>query len=176
MQHSGRGLARNQDLEGDAERPAALSKELSDFLLELSIGVHRYAMYPGDHPALQEAGEKVLGSLGRLLTNRSHVALGVAQSQLVIEGLATEADHPVPGDLARRLHGHQLGAATFAQGVESHGILGLLRALARDSQRDGKPLGLLPPDEMPSWRHVRVYPLGYERLELREDVEARGLA
>lgn len=163
----------HQDLEGDAQRTAALSKELSDFLLELSIAVHRAAMYPGEHPALQEAAGKLLASLSRLLEHRSQVAIGVAQSQLVIEGVATEADHPVLGDLARRLHGHQLGAITFARGAESDEVLALLYMLARDSQREGVPLGLLSPDELPRWPHVRVYPLGYERLEFREETEAR---
>ena len=32
---------------------AALSKELSDFLLELSIGLHKNAIYPAGHPLLE---------------------------------------------------------------------------------------------------------------------------
>ncbi len=169
-------MNRHQELEGEAERSAALSKELSEFLLELSIGVHRFAMYPGDHPALQEAGETVLAGLSRLFADRSQLAIGVAQSQLVIEGVATEAEHPVLGDLARRLHAHQLGAVTFAKGAERDEVLDLLHTLAQDPQRDGEPLGLLPPDRLPRWPHVRVYPMGYERLEFVEDADARGLA
>jgi len=34
---------------------AALSRELGDFLIELSIALHEHAMYPEGHPSLAPA-------------------------------------------------------------------------------------------------------------------------
>lgn len=148
------------------KRTTALSKELSDFLLEFSIGVHRYSMYPPDHPSLGPAARNLTGRLGELLLERRVLSIGVAQEQLVIEGVATESRHPVLADLAKRLHGHQLGAVSFAKGFFPAEIEALLRTLAQDPERDGNPLGLLPREEIPRWDHVTLYPVGYDQLAL----------
>ncbi len=151
------------------KQEAALSRELSEFLLEFSIGVHRHAMYPPGHPSLLPAAENIIGRLSELFADRRSLSIGVAQDQLVIEGVATDSRHPVLSDLARRLHGHQLGALSFAKGAMFVEVEGLLSTLSRDPEREGDPLGLLSRDEIPSWEHIRLYPLGYEQLEMRED-------
>ena len=83
-----------------AER-AALSRELSELLIELSIAVHRFAMYPPGHPSLAPAVDNVLGRLAEVFVDREQLSIGVAQKQLVIEGMATEARHPVLGGRSR---------------------------------------------------------------------------
>ncbi len=149
-----------------APQRAALSRGLSDFLIELSIAVHRYAMYPIGHPSLGPATDTVAQSLGRLLDARPQLSIGVAQKQLVIEGVATDPRHPVLSDLARRLHGHQLGAVTFLPGVDAWELEGMLGTLSADTDRQAAPIGTLPVDEIPSWEHVRLYPVGYDRLAI----------
>ncbi len=155
--------------ESGREKAAALSRELSEFLLELSIGVHRYAMYPEKHPSLLPAGENIIGRLAELFRDRRTLSIGVARDQLVIDGVATDSSHPVLSDLARRLHGHQLGAMTFDKGTVAHEVEGLLKTLAQDPEREGDPLGLLPRDRIPDWAHVHIYPLGYDQLEMKDE-------
>ena len=155
---------------GDGQtKTAELSRELSEFLLELSIGVHRYAMYPQTHPSLLPAAENIIGRLGEIFMDRRTLSIGVAKDQLVIEGLATESKHPVLRDLAKRLHGHQLGAMTFTKGVVVKEVEGLLLTLAKDPEREGEPLGLLPQDQIPSWEHARLFPLGYDSLDWKDE-------
>src|SRR5438034_10115806 len=96
---------------------AALSRELADFLIELSIALHKHAMYPKGHPSLAPAAAGVTRRSALLLENRSTLSLGVARRQLVIEGIATDPKHPVLGELAERLHRHHLGALPFRKGV-----------------------------------------------------------
>jgi len=153
------------------QKSAALSRELSEFLLELSIGVHRYAMYPETHPSLMPAAENIIGRLAELFMDRRTLSIGVARAQLVIDGVATDSAHPVLSDLARRLHEHQLGALSFAKGAVAHEVEGLLKTLAQDPEREGEPLGLMPKDQIPEWPHVRLYPLGYDQLEMKDDGE-----
>lgn len=154
------------------QRTKALSRELSEFLLELSIGVHRYAMYPPGHPSLMPAAENIIGRLGEIFMEQRMLSIGVAREQLVIDGVATDTKHPVMRDLARRLHDHQLGALSFTKGVVVHEVEDLLSTLAQDPERDGEPLGLMPREEIPSWEHTRIYPLGYDALELKDEGEA----
>ncbi len=150
------------------KKQATLSRELSEFLIGLSIAVHRFAMYPGDHPSLAPAAEKVITALADLLQARPALALGVAQKQLMVEGVATDERHPVLSDLARRLHSHQLGALSFTSGTTLQEIEQLLRTLSVEPERGGRPLGLLPEETRPTWEHVKLLSVGYERLELKD--------
>jgi len=147
---------------------AALSRELGDFLIDFSIGVHRYAMYPEDHPSLEPIVDKIVRDLGRLFLSRQHLSIGVAARQLIIEGVATDSSHPVLADLATRLHSHQLGAVSFQLGVTAPEISGLLSALAEKSERGSLPLGLRDDDAFPRWEHARLYKVGYDKLELKD--------
>jgi hypothetical protein len=147
---------------------ATLSRELADFLVELSIALHKHAMYPEGHPSLAPAAAAVTRRATLLLADRGTLSLGVARDQLVIEGVATDPKHPVLHDLAGRLHRHHLGAMTFRHGVEPGEVADLLRTLAVDAERTDQPLGLGPAERLRAWEHVRLYPVTFERLELVE--------
>ncbi len=151
-----------------AER-ATLSRDLADFLIELSIALHKHTMYPEGHPSLAPAAAGVTRRVEQLVVNRSTVSLGVARHQLVIEGVATDPTHPVLAELAGRLHRHHLGAITFRRGLEVGEVANVLKTLAVDAERSGEPLGLGPPERMRAWAHVQLHPLTYERLELVDD-------
>ena len=154
----------------EEKKQATLSREFSRFLIELSMAVHRYAMYPPDHPSLAPAVENVVGRLSDLFESRPAVSIGVAQRQLVIEGVATDSRHPVLSDLARRLHGHHLGAISFARGTKTREVEEVLQLLASETERGGEPVGLLATELIPSWEHAHVYPIGYDQLEMKSVV------
>src|SRR5437660_10015190 len=97
---------------------ATLSRDLADFLIELSIALHKHAMYPEGHPSLAPAAAGVTRRAGLLLEDRATLSPGVARQQLVIEGVATDPKHPVLAELAARLHRHHPGAATRRRGVQ----------------------------------------------------------
>jgi hypothetical protein len=155
-----------------AER-AALSRELSEFLVELSIALHKHAMYPKGHPSLEPAVQGVVRRGEALLRDRASLSLGVARNQLVIEGVATDPRHPVLAELAGRLHRHHLGAITFSRGLEPGEVEDVLRVVAVEADRSGKPLGLGDPTKLSVWAHIRLHPMTYERLELLD--QAPGL-
>ena len=146
-----------------------LSRDLADFLIELSIALHKHAMYPEGHPSLAPAAAGVTRRAELLLEDRTTLSLGVARQQLVIEGVATDPKHPVLAELAARLHRHHLGAVTFRRGVETAEVASVLKTLAVDAERSGQPLGLGAPERLRAWAHVQLHPLTYERLELVED-------
>jgi hypothetical protein len=147
-----------------AER-VTLSREFSGFLVELSIALHKHAMYPLEHPSLEPAAASVTRRLERLFEDRDMVALGVARRQLIIEGVATDPNQPVLRRLAEALHRQHLGAVSFVRGVDPSEIGGALRELVRDVERDG-PIGLVKPEHLPEWRHLRLHPLTFDRLAL----------
>ena len=148
------------------EKRATLPRELSDFLIELSIALHKHAMYPGGHPTLGPAAEGVARRLDSLLGARGKLSLGVARDQLIIEGVATDPKNPVLHDLAERLHRHHLGAVSFTRGVSPAELEDALKLVAMDADRNADPIGLRPADRIPRWPHLELYPLTFERLEL----------
>src|SRR5438874_2798225 len=145
---------------------SALSRELADFLIELSIALHKHAMYPEGHPSLAPAAGGVTRRAEHLFEERTTLALGVARQQLVIEGDATDSKNPLLSELAGRLHRHHLGAVTFHRGIRPSEVTDLLKTLAIDGERSGEPLGLGPPERLRVWDHVRLHSVTYERLEL----------
>ncbi|HEV7837105.1 MAG TPA: hypothetical protein VGO75_03490, partial [Gemmatimonadaceae bacterium] len=149
---------------------AALSRELGDFLLELSITLNKHAIYPTRHPLLDVAIDGVANRLGLLFVEeRDSLSIGVARKQLIIEGVATDPDNPVLKELAQRLHKHHVGAVKFLRGIAREELAEALSALAVDPQRSEKPIGLETERLSEVWSHVRFFPLTYDRLQLIED-------
>lgn len=150
---------------------AALSRELANFLIELSIALHKHTMYPEGHPSLEPTIVAVIRRAEHLFEGRTTLALGVARSQLVIEGVATDPKNPLLAELAGRLHRHHLGAVTFHHGLRVNEVADLLRTLAVEAERTGEPIGLGPPEALKAWDHIRLHSVTYERLELMQEDE-----
>ena len=155
----------------NAPERVALSQELSEFLIEFSIALHRNAMYPAGHPALRQAASDVVHHVATLLYDRPTLSIGVARRQLVIEGVATDSRNPVLCALAERLHGHHIGALVFHRGVSGEEVLGVLTLLGPEVERHELPLGLGEPERLRAWANVRLFPLTYEQLELVDEEE-----
>lgn len=153
---------------GGSEK-AALSRELSDFLIEFSIALNKHAMYPGGHPSLEPSARHVLTRLRPLLEGKGSLSLGVARQQLVIEGVATDAKNPVLRDLAGRLHRHHLGAVSLKAGLDVAELQNLLALLSVEADRVEQPLGLGPSEQLRQWAHARLHPVTYERLEMLDE-------
>ena len=147
----------------------SLSRELGEFLIELSIALHKHSMYPQGHPSLQPSAAGVLRRLVQLLRDRGTLSLGVARHQLIIEGVATDSKHPVLSELAGRLHRHHLGAVSFARGIEGGELEEALRLLSTEPGRGVEAIGLQPRDLVPHWDHVKLHAMTYDRLELLDE-------
>jgi hypothetical protein len=147
-----------------------LSRELADFLIELSITLNKHAIYPNKHPLLDLAIYGVSNRLALLFDEkRDSLSIGVARRQLIIEGVATDPLNPVLKELAQRLHRHHIGALKFLRGITREELAEALAALALDPVRTEKPIGHDLERIGNLWEHVRFFPLTYDRLQLIED-------
>ena len=131
--------------------------------------MHKHAIYPPGHPLLEGAVDAVARKLWGLLVDRPALSIGVARRQLVIEGVATDPNHPLLQELAHKLHRHHLGAVKWVRGVERSEIADVLATLAMDAGRMEQPLGLMTEQLADRWDHARLYALTYDRLELLDD-------
>ena len=158
-----------------AGESATLSKELTDFLIEFSIGLHKNAIYPPGHPLLENTTADLSARLASMLRERPTMSLGVARHQLIIEGVATDEGNPVLRELANRLHKHHLGAVKFSVGVTEDELTDMLKTVSVDAGRLPRPLGLEGPEVLTQWPHIRLFPLTFAQLQLlEEDPDAGG--
>src|SRR6476661_5911758 len=121
---------------------ATLSRELADFLVELSITLNKHAIYPQSHPLLDVAVDGVATRLATLFVGeRESLSIGVARRQLIIEGVATDPLNPVLKELAQKLHDHHIGAVKFVRGITRDELGEALAALAVEPLRYPRTIG-----------------------------------
>jgi len=153
-------------MDAKSER-AALPRDVNEFLVEFSIGLHRHTMYPSGHPSLEPAVEGVVRSAERVLQNRASLAVGVSRRQLLVDEVSSDPNQPVLRRLADALHRHHIGAVSVIPGVSAVEVGDAMRRLARDPERDGA-LGLAR-DGVTSWPHLKLHPLTFDRLALGDE-------
>src|SRR5690348_308140 len=106
-----------------------MPRDVSEFLVELSIALHRHTMYPSGHPSLQPAVASVVRSAERVLQSRASLAVGVSRHQLLVDDASTAADQPVLRRLADTLHRHHIGAVSVTRGISATEMGEALRRL-----------------------------------------------
>lgn len=151
-----------------------LSRELSAFLVEFSIALHKNQMYPPGHPHLNTALVGFNDRIHALLATRPSLSIGVARKQLVIEGVATDPDNPLLRELALKLHRHQLGAVKIMPEVQDHEVAEFLALLVQDPYLTKTTLGRPESGDLRRWEHLWLFPLAYDQLELIEGSENDG--
>jgi hypothetical protein len=149
-------------------------QELNTLLLELALCLQRFGMYPDGHPSADASVGSLWRVLEPLLAERAAVSIGVARRQLVIDGVTTDAAHPLLRTLAERLHRHRVGALVLRRGVAEAELRALLRGLAADPERAGA-LGARERGAVAEWPHVGLLGVTYDQLQLSSEGEADGV-
>jgi hypothetical protein len=135
---------------------------MADLMVELSVGLHKYSMYPDGHPLLESAVSGLTRRLTLALAERQMIAIAVARNHLVIDGVPTDPAHAVTRDLALKLFRREIGAIRLYEGVQDLELQEMLKTIAREAPTEG--------EEAPrEWQHVRLFPLTYDQLELQQD-------
>ncbi len=141
----------------------SLTREMADLMVELSVGLHKYSMYPDGHPLLESAVSGITRRLSLVLAERQMIAIAVARNHLVIDGVPTDPSHAVTRDLALKLFRREIGAIRLYEGVQDLELQEMLRVIAREAPKNES-------EEAPrEWQHVRLFPLTYDQLELQQD-------
>lgn len=147
----------------------ALPREIGEFLVEFSIVLHSRRMYPDGHPQLQQAAARFTHRLERLLESREAMTLGVAYSQLLVDGTATDPGNALLRDLAERLHRHRLSSIRFEPGISLGEIDDLVGALSADPLRGQGALGQRL-HRISHWKYLKLAATDLDQLSLRADM------
>lgn len=148
--------------------PGEPSRELVELLIELATGLQKRAMYPEGHPMLLATVDRVLARLMAVLGGRPVLAIGVARTQLLVDGCASDPHHLLCRELAARLHRHRIASLRIEAAVSPGDLDQLLARLATEPGRGQRPLGLALPGSS-EWPHITLQATGYDRLGFRDD-------
>lgn len=161
---------------GEGRRPESdeVDEDVAGFLRNLGSTLGKFAIYPDGHPTLDPAVDRLRDRLSSVLEGRDAVTLQVRRHRVRVGEAATDPDNPLLESLAHRLHRHQLRAVSFRAGVTRDELSTLLRSLAREPGREGRPLGLASDDGGP-WEHLEVKGRRYDPLRLDEEAREAAL-
>jgi hypothetical protein len=150
------------------EQPAALSRELAAMLIEMSVALHKYTMYPDGHKLLDSAVAGVAVKLNDVLGDKPELAIGVARDQLLIDGAASDANSSVLRDLARKLYRRRIGGLRLQKGIDEVELGEVFRTIARTgtAAEDAKVAEVGEREKLPTWPHATMVPLSFEHLEM----------
>ncbi|MDQ6831712.1 MAG: hypothetical protein M3081_22885 [Gemmatimonadota bacterium] len=159
-------------------RPS-IPRAIDDFLIEFSVGLQKYGMYPDGHPLLDTAVSTMTQRLAGVLRDREPMVIGVARDRLIIDGAPTENNSNVLRDFAAKLFRREVGAIRFAAGVSESELTELLKFIARGTAPEAE-IGWARITGLPSegdrrehrWEHLELYPLNYTQLKLVDGEDA----
>ena len=112
-----------------------------NFLGEFALAVHRYLIYPPDHPLLEENAQRVADLLNPRLTGEEPLDLIIAGSRIVVAGRIDE-EAPTHHELATKLRDLGIGAIRMdpSSGVQDvQALLSFLKQRSAEGQATLEP-------------------------------------
>lgn len=105
---------------------------IQQFLIRFTGTLNRRRAYAATHPMVRAAEEQLLEAANAALAGRSTLSIGVARTELLIDGEPWKGKSAVASELATRLHKRGVGAITLEEGVSLSDLRNALTWLATD--------------------------------------------
>lgn len=129
---------------------------LRQLLMQCAGALSRRRAYAATHPMVLAAEQQLFDTVSSLLQSRPQLVLGVAKTDLLIDGEPYITTGSFAHDLAVRLHRRNVGALTFAAGLALPELRDALAWLASEPGDDDCP---------PPQRHaLRIALVAYDQL------------
>ena len=129
---------------------------LRQLLMQCAGALSRRRAYAATHPMVLAAEQQLFDTVTSVLQTRPQLVIGVAKSDLLIDGEAYITTGSFAHDLAVRLHRRNVGALTFAAGLTLPELRNALAWLASEQGDD---------DRLPPQLHaLRIALVAYDQL------------
>ena len=138
---------------------------LLTFLTRLQVALNRRRTYGATHPMVVRTEEEVVAALDAVLATRSTFTIGVAKTELLLNGQPLPGATNIAKELAARLHRRGVGALTFHAGVDLARLQTMLAWLALEASRDPNADDVLDVDP-PQISGIIIGRLAYDALML----------
>ena len=134
---------------------------IQQLLMQFTGTLNRRRAYAATHPMVREAEERLLAIVHGVLTTGEALSIGVARSELLINGMPYETTGSFARDLAQRLHRRGVGAVLLEPTVTIEQLRAAMAWLASDPESVA--------DTPPTHDGMRITTLEYEHLVLDEE-------
>jgi len=131
---------------------------IQQLLTHFTGTLNRRRAYAATHPMVREAEERLLMIVQSMLTTGEALSIGVARSELIINGTPYETKGSFARDLARRLHRRGVGAVQLEPAVTIEQLRAALSWLASDPES--------VTEKPPANGGLRITTLEYDHLVL----------
>lgn len=134
---------------------------IQQLLMQFTGTLNRRRAYAATHPMVREAEERLLAIVQGVLTTGEALSIGVARSELLINGTPYETTGSFARELAQRLHRRGVGAVLLEPTVTIEQLRAAMAWLASDPESVA--------DTPPTHDGVRITTLEYDHLVLDEE-------
>src|SRR6056297_132221 len=143
-------------------KPAKLDTQvLSNFIYDLNIARRQLALYPQDHPQLQQSYSRLLQVLAELCQASDVVTLGIAPETLMHEQRWLDEDNPVYRDFARFLSIRDIASISFHRALDVAELIRFNQLLKRDPQDLAEAGGLAALLKQQQIDHISLVPVDF---------------
>ena len=153
-------------------RPAATDAPLQQLLMRFTGALNRRRAYAATHPMVVAAEDQFHESVSGVLAARSVLSIGVAKTELLIDGEPYVTRSSYARELATRLHRRGVGAITIQAGVPIEQLRETLGWLASESATDDAAAN----DRAPVLSGITITRVAYDQLGLGDAERAAGYA
>ena len=147
--------------------PTPVTPEVSHFLAQMAVALHKLRAYPAGHPMRHAAVHISYAALGDLLHDTPSFRIGVARNQLLVGDTVTDSAHFIISDVASRLHRRQVGTITFQAGLSEADFTAVLEVLAIEPPRQRAAAAELP--LVSPCSSVEITPIAFDALTMQDD-------
>ena len=141
---------------------------LSDFIYDLNIARRQLALYPPEHPQIENSNTTVLNIFNRLCQFRDVITLGVAPETLVFEQNWLDEHNPVYRDFAGFLSTLNIASISFHTGLKSSELITFNQILSNNRQTIDDGGGIPALLEKHQITHISVVPVDYATFQSAE--------
>ena len=90
---------------------------LSDAIIELNISRRNVAIYPKNHPIVEQSLNRAFGFLQKLFELRAEVTLAIAKDALIVDSFCLDKQNPVYREFAHCLSDINIACVKFMRGL-----------------------------------------------------------
>jgi hypothetical protein len=160
----------------ESDKPASLSQDILDFLVEFARAAQRFGMYPAGHPARETTAREVTEQLSALTNTPDTLRLEIGRDRFSVSGIETDPRNKLLAAFAGRLYEHQLIGIALNRGVAEKEMAELLTAVSIRVGPSAEPLGASPPDQFNRWTDIKLESVSYDSLSLAREKAGSGSA
>ncbi len=148
---------------------------LSQFVMELNIARKNFVIYPTGHSQIAISIDRTYGLLSRLMHSRAEMIIGAAKDHIFTENNQLDFSSPAHREFAHALHGLNIAAVSFADGLTKQEVFDFLKIVAWGMEDHERRTDIVSAMHSAGIQHICIESIDYDLFHLTEEEEILAL-